>query len=80
MYCVTTSGYSLTTAILLSLMFGGFGADRFYLGHVATGFVKLLALGGFGIWSLIDVIFLCCGVLNPRDGTLFHERVQDYNT
>jgi hypothetical protein len=78
MYCGASSGYSFTTALLLSLCFGGFGADRFYLGHVATGFVKLLTFGGGGLWSLVDVVLLCCGALTPQDGTLFVERAGDY--
>jgi hypothetical protein len=78
MYCVSSSGYSFPIALLLSLCFGGFGADRFYLGHVATGFVKLLTFGGVGLWSLVDVVLLCCNALTPRDGTLFRERVNDY--
>ena len=68
----------MTTAITFSVFFGGFGADRFYLGHITTGVLKLLSFGGFGIWSLLDVIFLACGALNPKDGTLFTERVSDY--
>jgi TM2 domain-containing membrane protein YozV len=71
MYCTSSSGYSFSTAFWLSLFFGGFGADRFYLGHILTGFLKLGSLGGFGFWSLIDLIFLACGVLNPADETLF---------
>jgi TM2 domain-containing membrane protein YozV len=67
-------------AIFLSLFFGGFGADRFYLGHITTGFIKLVSLGGFGIWSVIDVFFLFCGVLTPSDGTLFKERVAEFIT
>ncbi len=49
------------TAILLSFFFGTFGADRFYLGCVGTGIVKLLTLGGLGIWALIDLIRLALG-------------------
>jgi TM2 domain-containing membrane protein YozV len=79
MFCVSSTGFSRTTTVLLSIFFGGFGADRFYLGHIATGFVKLLTFGGCGIWSLVDVIFLFSGILNPRDGTLFLETVNDYH-
>jgi TM2 domain-containing membrane protein YozV len=75
---MSSSNYSLSTALWLSLFFGGFGADRFYLGHVFTGFLKLFSLGGLGVWSFIDVIFIACGVLTPADGTLFKGQEAGY--
>ncbi|WP_447003365.1 DUF1707 domain-containing protein [Saccharothrix isguenensis] len=35
-----------------------FGIGRFYIGDTAIGIAQLLTCGGFGIWSLIDGIFL----------------------
>jgi hypothetical protein len=46
---------SLRTAWLLALCLGFAGADRFYLRRPVTGTLKLLTLGGFGIWWLIDL-------------------------
>lgn len=58
-----------TTAIILSVLLGGLGIDRFYLGYTGLGIVKLLTFGGFGIWSLIDLIMICTGSLKPADGS-----------
>ena len=47
-------------AVLLSVFLGGFGIDRFYLGHIGLGIAKLLlSWATFGIWWLLDLIFIC---------------------
>lgn len=45
-------------ALLLSIFLGGLGVDRFYMGYVWQGILKLITLGGLGIWSLIDIIMI----------------------
>ena len=45
-------------ALLLSILIGGLGIDRFYLGYIGTGILKLITLGGLGIWWLIDLILI----------------------
>jgi TM2 domain-containing membrane protein YozV len=52
---------SFVTTWLLSLLLGGLGADRFYLGKVGTGILKLVTAGGFGIWALVDLIIVLTG-------------------
>lgn len=47
---------SQTVAYLLSMFFGIFGADQFYLGFVGYGILKLFTLGGVGIWWMYDVV------------------------
>lgn len=49
---------SWVAALLLSIFLGSLGVDRFCLGKVGTGILKLLTFGGFGIWWLIDVIMI----------------------
>jgi TM2 domain-containing membrane protein YozV len=41
-------------ALILSLTFGYFGIDRFYIGNIILGILKLITFGGFFIWSIID--------------------------
>lgn len=49
------------TAWFYSLFLGMFGADYFYLGYPLWGTAKLLTLGGFGFWWLIDIIRISSG-------------------
>jgi ribosomal protein L40E len=54
--------------LLLSVLLGSFGVDRFYLGYTALGIVKLITLGGCGIWWLIDVILIAMNKLPDAKG------------
>ncbi len=65
---------SLRTAWLLALLLGFTGADRFYLHKPVTGTLKLLTLGGAGIWWLIDLFritneYAADGACMPLAGT-----------
>ena len=63
-----TGHRSQAAAFLLSFFLGFFGVDRFYLGKVGTGLLKLLTLGGLGLWWFIDMILIGAGILLDRDG------------
>ena len=56
-------------ALILVALVGGLGIHRFYLGYTWQGIVQLLTLGGCGIWSLIDLIRIITGSLQPKDGS-----------
>ncbi len=43
-----------TTSLIVSLLGGSLGIDRFMIGDTGLGIGKLLTCGGLGIWSIID--------------------------
>ena len=62
------------TALLLSIFLGQLGVDRFYLGYIGLGVLKLLTAGGCGIWWLVDVILIATDGLKDAKGRALRKR------
>lgn len=61
-----------TISLLLSVIVGGFGIDRFYIGDTGLGVLKLLTGGGLGVWWIVDM-FVITGKTKKNNIKDFHE-------
>jgi TM2 domain-containing membrane protein YozV len=43
-----------TTSLIISILGGSLGIDRFMIGDTGIGVGKLLTCGGLGIWGIVD--------------------------
>ena len=59
---------SFVATWLLSLFLGPLGIDRFYLGKIGTGVLKLVTVGGCGLWSLVDLVVVLVGGQRDSSG------------
>ena len=61
----------LLLLVIASLGLGLLGIDRFYAGDTALGIVKLLTLGGLGIWAFIDWVIILVNALSQSKNGVF---------
>lgn len=59
-----------TTSIIVSVLCGSLGIDRFLIGDTGMGIGKLLTCGGLGIWTIIDW-FLIMGATREKNMQAF---------
>ncbi|QBZ97265.1 TM2 domain-containing protein [Flavobacterium sangjuense] len=59
-----------TTSLIVSLLGGQLGIDRFMIGDTGMGVGKLLTCGGLGIWAIIDW-FLIMGATREKNMETF---------
>lgn len=57
--------------IISFLGLGILGIDRIYAGQIGLGVLKLLTLGGLGIWVFIDWIFVLINAISKSESGLF---------
>ena len=67
---VFVSDKSFVVTWLLALLLGMFAVDRFYLGKVGTGLLKLFTFGGLGVWVLVDLILVLTGAQRDKQGRM----------
>ena len=71
---------SYIVTALLSLFVGYLGVDRFYVGKVGTGLLKLFTLGGIGVWWIIDLILIYTGSFTDKAGMKLEGRQKHLRT
>jgi len=61
-----TGTKSWIVALLLCFFVGVLGVHRFYVGKIGTGILMLITFGGFGLWTLIDLIMIAVGKFSDK--------------
>lgn len=64
-------------SLILSILTGSLGIDRFYVGDIGLGIIKLITCGGLGIWWLVD-IFLIMGITKQYNWKLLMNSLNHY--
>ena len=62
-----------SVALLLCVLYGWLGLHRFYAGKVGTALLMMLTIGGFGIWYIIDLVWLVSGTFEDSEGKVIYD-------
>ena len=54
-----------------TFFFSSFGVDRFMRGQVGLGILKIVTIGGVGVWSLVDWIIALTKLGQYQDDFVF---------
>ena len=54
--------------LILCILLGSLGIHRFYAGKIGTGILQLITLGGCGIWTIVDLVFIITGKFTDGQG------------
>ena len=65
---VIPSEKSFLATWLFAWLLGFFAVDRFYLGKVGTGLIKLFTFSGLGVWWLVDIVLVLTGAQRDKQG------------
>ena len=69
---------SSTTTLILSIFLGDLGIDRFYVGDIGLGVLKLWTVGLFGVWGFIDIL-LCYKKAKKKNYKAILECLNSFN-
>lgn len=54
--------------LLLCFFLGGLGIHAFYVGRIVKGILMIITLGGFGIWTIIDLVIIATQNFEDKHG------------
>ena len=54
--------------LILCLLGGTLGLHNFYNKKIGLGILQLITFGGFGIWTLVDLILILMGSFKDKHG------------
>ena len=61
--------------LVFCIFLGLIGFHRFYVGKGGTAILMLLTLGGFGIWTVVDLITIIIDSFTDDDGKIIKRRM-----